>query len=154
LSEIKKQIDAQEATLSGEIMPRIKQLREGLSAVHPLCDQAALSDSSDALQTQLDCLKTRIAEIEAQAPIKQTGKLPESELSPQQWRQIQEVLADKHFYKGKVDGKPGRPTRHYKWITSTRRAIFKWQGALSEMQTGKLTPEQIKQLIASVPAMR
>jgi hypothetical protein len=162
LGEIKKQIDAQEAALSGGVLPRIKQLREQLSVARaPLCDQPVISDSSDGLQTQLDCLKTRIAEIEAQAPIKQTGSLPknelsppESELSPQQWRQIQEALADKRFYKGKVDGKPGRPSRHFKWMTSTRRAIFQWQGALSEKQTGTLAPQQIEQLLSSAPAMR
>jgi hypothetical protein len=63
-------------------------------------------------------------------------------------------LADRQFYHGKIDGKPGGLQRRFGQMTGTRRAIFKWQGAISEMQTGELTPEQIQRLLASDPLMR
>jgi hypothetical protein len=84
----------------------------------------------------------------------QIGMQSESDLTPQHWHQIQQVLADKQFYKGKIDGKPGSPARNIKHMTGTRRAISKWQGTLPQSQTGSLTPEQIQQLLASDLTMR
>ncbi|WP_139223716.1 hypothetical protein [Methylocapsa palsarum] len=155
LSEIKRQIDAQEAELSNEVIPRMKQLRDDLSAARPsLCDRPPLAEVPDALRAQLICLKARIADIEENTRSKPIGGVAEDDLSPKQWLQIQKALADRQFYHGKIDGKPGGPKRRFGRMTGTRRAIFKWQGALSEMQTGTLTPEQIPRLLASDPLMR
>ncbi len=160
LSEMRKQIDAQQVVLTNEIMPNIKKLREDLSVARPaLCDLPALSNGPDALRTQLDCLKQRIADIEAQAPeaqapVKQNVSLTEADLSTHQWSQIQQVLVSMHLYTGKVNGKQGSWTREFKKMSKTRQAIFKWQGVLPAPQDGRLTPEQIQQLLASVPTMR
>ena len=164
LSEMRKQIDAQQVVLTNEIMPNIKKLREDLSVARPaLCDLPALSNGPDALRTQLDCLKQRIADIEARAPeaqapvkqpIKQNVSLTEADLSTHQWSQIQQVLVGMHLYTGKVDGKQGSWTREFKKMSKTRQAIFKWQGVLPAPQDGRLTPEQIQQLLASIPIMR
>ena len=155
MSEMRKQIDAQQVVLTNEIMPNIKKLREDLSVARPaLCDLPALSNGPDALRTQLDCLKQRIADIEAQAPVKQNVSLTEADLSTHQWSQIQQVLVGMHLYTGKVNGKQGSWTREFKKMSKTRQAIFKWQGVLPAPQDGRLTPEQIQQLLASVPTMR
>ena len=155
LRETKKQIDIQESALNEEIIPRIKQLRAELSVVQPtVCDRSALSGSPEAHCTQAESLKRPNANIDAHATSKQIGMLSESDLTPQHWHQIQQVLADKQFYKGKIDGKPGSPARNFKHMTGTRRAISKWQRTLSQSQTGSLTPEQIQQLLASDLTMR
>ncbi|WP_139223636.1 hypothetical protein [Methylocapsa palsarum] len=155
LSEIKSQIDAQEAELNKEIIPRMKQLRDDLGAAQPsLCDRPPLAEGPDAVRGQLLCLKARIADIEENKRSKPIGGESEDDLSPKQWLQIQKALADRQFYHGKIDGKPGGPKRRFGQMTGTRRSIFKWQSAISEMQTGTLTPEQIQRLLASDPLMR
>jgi polyhydroxyalkanoate synthesis regulator phasin len=90
LSEIKRQIDAQEAELSNEIIPRMKQLRDDLGAARPsLCDRPPLAEGPDALRGQLNCLKARIADIEENTRSKPIGGVAEDDLSPKQWLQIQ-----------------------------------------------------------------
>ena len=122
MSEVRKEIDAQQVVLTNEIMPNIKKLREDFSVARPaLCDLPALSNGPDALRTQLDCLKQRIADIEAQAPkaqapeaqapVKQNVSLTEADLSTHQWSQIQQVLVGMHLYTGKVNGKQGSWTQ-------------------------------------------
>lgn len=152
LKELNRDIGTQLA-IFGESRGKINQLTQSIALLRvSVCDEPDLGAGPWVAQAQLNCLKQRIAAIETHIKMIQVTAAPpqgaESEppLSKTEWRSIQRALANQGFYKGAIDGNPGRnPER-----SQTRRAVKNWQGSNGEQRRdGQLSKEQVRTLIGT-----
>jgi hypothetical protein len=141
----------------GDTKGKLDVLVQRVASLNPtVCDQPDLGSGPWAAQAQLNCLKQRIAVIEAQMKAPATAPAsppPEPSLSRAQWLAIQHELANKGLYKGVLDGDPGSV---HPESSKTRQAIRDWKRASKGEQQpdGQLTEDQIADLIRGWQASR
>src|SRR6266436_2093588 len=140
-SDVGKQLQ-----IFGECKEKLNELVRRVASLRPtVCDEPDLGSGPWVAQAQLNCLRQRIAAIEAQMKVRVTDNPPEPPLLEAQWLMIQRALAKKGFYGGKLDGNPGRSER-----SQTRQAIKNWQRSKGEQRPdGQLNDKQIAELIGT-----
>jgi len=108
-----------------------------------------VSKLQEKLKRQENDLKAIQIKTGPQEPSPVVSLNSEIELGPEHWMKIQNSLSAAGFDPGGIDGKPGEIRKNFAKWSSTRKAIYAWQGSLGigVARTGRLTKDQIRLLI-------